>query len=478
MVRFVRHIDLQRLAGINRMLGVDMTEEHIRVVELQKSRALFNPNTIVNKFNSKFRATHSCSHNFASGESLEEKVKSVRSLLAQNGITARYAVSSIQSLGAISLIADVPVKVASIDEWIAEHYEKLLTVPVPLSQLSLTYEILSRHDSTLAVEISFVRKSEVEWQQRFFQELGLHLVSLSVGNRDAQNNLRYTDGVKMEEVTEFVYAEKENVTVTRFTSGRVAQREMLHAVLNGERLNKILSGVSEGKVFVAGQFSDQSDGIRTITPFGLASDYTLAAGLALKGFLPELSPTSVLNQETRAKAEEKFFRSLFQHTVLVMGAVLALVLFLPFVLTTYFQARIDSAQEALLKAGPSYNRLMALEQHVKNLRAEIGRNGSSHHRSATSRLLHEVARVTPDGIWLSRILLNTTQEETVTLWGFSKNSEAIADYLRQLESEHVGRNVQLVRSGTPLQNDPTTLTISTMHGATAFQIQMNVTKNK
>src|SRR5437867_678327 len=142
----LRSLDLQRLAGVNRILGVDLADDIVRIVELEKKGGPLNKYAV--------RMSPVCAYyrQFTTGATLEKKAQQTKELLVACGITTTYAVSSVRTLGVRSLVAHTPPHVDNLDEWIRENHERLLKLPVPLTQVSFDYEVINTSESSISVE--------------------------------------------------------------------------------------------------------------------------------------------------------------------------------------------------------------------------------------------------------------------------------------------------------------------------------------
>jgi Tfp pilus assembly protein PilN len=87
---------------------------------------------------------------------------------------------------------------------------------------------------------------------------------------------------------------------------------------------------------------------------------------------------------------------------------------------------------------------------VSDLKKETEENRTLSRRTNIARALHEIAQATPDGVWLNRLTLTRTENQTydLSISGSSKESDRIAEYLKRLDANHLCSNVVLLRSGS------------------------------
>lgn len=451
MNRYIKNIDILKLAGKRRVLGVDITDRRVRVVELESRGNPFN------KFRSHFRAITSFCAEFNPDESLAVRANKLRDILRQKAIRTKLAVSSIQSLGVKSITTEIPSNVTNLSEWISEHSERLLKVPISSRDITFEYEILGKSENSRSVEVTFVRNSDLAEHKRFFKEAGLELSSLGAARRDSQNALWGEMTSASPGSIVFAHFQEGTLSVSRFQERRCMQRRTIVCesadilnVLSDERASDFEAG---SKIILAGEQIEveESRELTILKPFGLGSEYTLAAGLAIKGFLPELSPVNFLDRQERAQVEKKVYGSLLQRAVIAYGALIIILLLIPSVVSSYLESKSEAIDNEFLAQGPSYAEVAALEQRVNGLKKELASSYSR--RSNLARVLHEIAAATPQGIWLSKLRYarSDSRKTILSISGFSKDGDIVAEYIKNLEANHLCSKVELVRSGSLLQ---------------------------
>src|SRR5437867_4036186 len=135
MSKVLRNIDIRKFAGIRTLIGIDLTDSRARIVQLERKGNLFN------KFKPTFNVLKFLSCEFEEGSSLEERADNLRALLANNKLETKLAVSTIESPAIRVKTVAVPID-SNIDEWIEEHLQKILNVPLSIDQLIYRYEIV------------------------------------------------------------------------------------------------------------------------------------------------------------------------------------------------------------------------------------------------------------------------------------------------------------------------------------------------
>jgi len=441
IVSRMSHINLRQLAGANRVLGVDLAENCVQVVEVEE-RLL-----PLRKSQSRFNVRSYFTLEFDPAEEWLKRADLLKQKLTELGIHARYAATSIRSLGVKVVEAIIPSGVENVDEWITENQEKLLRIPLNSGSIAHCVETLERTDAGTRAEITFVRKEEIERFQLFFRTAGLELITLGAGIRDASNVITVEKNFGGKE-EKFLFIADDSVNITEFVQGRRNR--------SYQRVTPFSQSQSEEiSVFVSGEkaIKENLAGAQLIQPLGLFPYYCLAVGLALKALNPDISPTNLLPQEEIHRFTLNLHKSFFQRAVLFAGVVLIALLFIPFALENYLNWRSNKLDEQLLANGSSYAELKLLETQTRDLEKQLGESNTSVRSSHTAKLLYNIASASPEGLWLYKIKLDTETKGTskLSLFGYTLKSEKVTDYLRNLNS--LGYEANLIRSGNPQQNE-------------------------
>ena len=435
------HVNLHQLADANRVLGIDFAENCVRVVEVEERLFLHR------KSQSRFNVRNHFTLEFNPAEEWLKRAGLLKQKIAELGIRTRYAATSIRSLGVKVVETIIPSGIHTVDEWIAENQEKLLRIPLSSGNITHCSEILERNDSGTRVEITFVRKEEIERYQLFFRTAGLELMILGAGTRDASNVMTFEKNFGEKE-EKFLFVTNDSVNVTEFIQGR--RNRTYQAVTPFNQTHP--EGVS---VFVSGEKAINANiaGAQLIQPLGLSPEYCLPVGLALKALNPNLSSTNLLPAEEANRITVKLYKSFFQRAVLFSGVVLIALLFIPFALETYFNWRSNKLDEQLLANGSSYAELTLLETQTRELEKQLTESNTSIRSSHTAKVLYNIASASPEGLWLYKIKLDIETKGTskLSLFGYTLKSEKVTDYLKSLNG--LGYEANLIRSGNPQQNE-------------------------
>ena len=213
-----KNINSRKLSGITSVVGLEISDRTIRVAEVAIHGGTLN------RFRAHFSARRAFTYQLAPDATPESAAPLIREEMNRRGIRAKYAVTSLQGSGVRSVRADIPGNADGIDEWIQEHFERLVKVPIPRADLTTRREITGKSASGSLVDISFVKNSEIEAAIRFTRLLGLELVSLSAGTRDAVNAFLFSDRLAGTGSTRFICVSGDTTAEFRFHSGRIIER--------------------------------------------------------------------------------------------------------------------------------------------------------------------------------------------------------------------------------------------------------------
>jgi Tfp pilus assembly protein PilN len=173
--------------------------------------------------------------------------------------------------------------------------------------------------------------------------------------------------------------------------------------------------------------------------------------LAVKGFVSELSPTNFLPCKEKEDNAAAVYKSLTYRTSLLLGSALVLLLAVQIISSWLIQSRVSALQEQFVVLRPQLDALTALRRDVGTLEMSVA--GSTGNRTATAKTIHDIARATPENVWLYRLKMSNegSGDQEISLFGYSTTGDGITAFLKKLQS--VCSDVWLVRSSVPLQTE-------------------------
>jgi len=345
----------------------------------------------------------------------------------------------------------IPTNLPSIDEWIKENHEKLLRIHLSPEQMAFEYEITSQDASSRSLEISFVRKSEIDDWRKLSNAAGVELIALGAGTRDAVT--AFIASGTISGPRKFVHFDDHIRSVTALSNGRRMGQTQVSLEEAGKFMaEESLPEDSPAKTILSGHLPKGLKGSEheTFLPLNLPTEYSLAVGLAIKGLLSEISPANFLSSSERERYSNKLQKSLTQRLVLALGAVLVLALGLEMLSATILQSRIEAIDEQLASSGTDLAAVQVLDRKVKNLEHNLAGSVSMLRRSNYAKILHDVAKSTPDSLWLNRLTVkeDDSHNQEVLIYGFARTDEAISQYLKKLEIIARPIELELIHSGT------------------------------
>lgn len=471
----LRNIDFAKLSGVTTITGVDISGECMRVVVLRKK------NSPLNKYSARFVPLRHLMVESLPGDSMEERGKKLRAKLDGNKIRSPWAVSSINTHGAVKTVTvDVPKNVTDVRLWIVEQYEKLVRLPLPISELMFEYEKVEGGDGNRSsIEITFVRRSEVDQYRQLFHAAGLTLLRLSAGVREAFFSI-YLDASTDKDVS-FLYLKNDTLHVTELRGDRSEKRRgptrqiPLDASVDRTTVIRTLigDGSSRGmECLVVGETMRGIAGFTAVTPFGLSTEYTLAVGLALKGFLPELSPVDFLSDAASDESRNKIRQSFSRRLTITFGGILILLFGIQFCAQWYLDGWERSVDDQLAVDNGKYVEIFRLESEVNSLKQKMANGRVSYRNTDLARSLHELAVVVPEGVRLYKAVWNDTADGqfAAAVQGFADSEEDLGIFLKRMERSSVFSHVNLIRSGTPLAANPVVPVIDSERKHLYFEI--------
>ncbi|MBI1806237.1 MAG: PilN domain-containing protein [Ignavibacteria bacterium] len=472
MVDFFKDVDLQRLAGVKDVLGIDIMEDAVSVVELQRCG---NP---LKKSSSRFSVMQSFMFEWEEAQTVEERAKKLQNVLQLRSPKAQWAVANVASRAVRSLVVEVPSEVENIHEWIIEHHEKLLKIPISLDQVTIGLEVLKESGTGALVEVTFVRNSEIDETTLLFQKAGIELLAIGASSRDAVNAVMKSVQKGREQEIQFYYVEDQRTTRTTLINGK--RMEVVQASL--EAICEHETNDDQNKLMIAsGRLAADMTRKRVtlFRPWNLPAEYCLAAGLAIKGLLPEISPVNFLKASSRERVAERISRRLFQRVALVLGSVVMILLLGHMFTGYYLEHRLQKIEDQILSSGSAYTEVELLKHQVTSLESRLQGKETSLRRTRTAKILHDIAGNTPDSLWFSHLKLTEEgpQRATVSLSGYARSPEYVTAFLKMLKHSGLCSSVTLVRSGV-LQNSESVMLVHTNHTAfTMFEITADLSAN-
>ncbi|MCL5035047.1 MAG: PilN domain-containing protein [Bacteroidetes bacterium] len=459
----VDNINTLKIAGIHSILGVDYYQDTIRVVELRSRGGVFNKfravYKVVNYF--KFQLPIDAS-NFERGRLLFDELKT-------RGVHCRFCVSTVRSSTMKVVTAELPEDAENINEWISENYERLLKVPVNFRDLSFGYRVHS--SAPLRCEVAFVHVSERDGVVEMINVSGLHLLGLGLGAWDFEAASIAGSSEPTDQVLAF--ADDDEFICSTFQKDRPISRRRFQGGGTPGAVSFIKGEVViGGMALVTGPKAQEFDDslAKRLDPLGLPAEFALAAGLAIRGFIPEIGAFESRPEAVIRKSTEEKDKTLLKSTALVLGGVLTVLFGLQLGLQSYLLGISKGLDGKLAKNGSVYSQIRNLEEEVNSLNMEIPGEKANGQRSAVAKALHEVAAATPLGVWLYNLEYN--DGGTINLSGYARTDEEAAQYFTSLGRDPNFSNVQVLRVGNPTELEAASFMDTALKSFVTFRVSM------
>jgi Tfp pilus assembly protein PilN len=187
----------------------------------------------------------------------------------------------------------------------------------------------------------------------------------------------------------------------------------------------------------------------------LGSQYSLAAGLALKPFFPALNAINLLPAEKRSRLKQQQEKKRALRLILAGGILTLLCLVVLNVLKLILANKLTASEEqifALSSQLAAHAQLQKEQAQLQQALTDVQRLVTQ--RSQYAQFLEEVSRVMPEGVWLHELTIapnDTTNENEkgtrrnqVQLRGWAFDEGKVAALLAQLENSPQVSQVRLL----------------------------------
>ncbi|CAG0928034.1 hypothetical protein PLCT1_00586 [Planctomycetaceae bacterium] len=166
-------LDLHQLAGLSRILEIRLGECELHVTELSVGPLLRK------KGGSERKEWWSDCVALPADASSDEAGEAISELLKDMGSKARRARIVLRAQAIRTLRADLPEGDVRIPEWIEDHAESLLQLPVTSGSMTFDFRHLGTVEGTTTIEIAFARTSEIDKALALCRAAGLNIDSIS-----------------------------------------------------------------------------------------------------------------------------------------------------------------------------------------------------------------------------------------------------------------------------------------------------------
>lgn len=165
------------------MIGLDFTDHDLCIAELETPGLVYSPGKQhwVERWNERFKCTPE-NHPDETGARLTE-------LFGARNCRATRARLALRPQAARIVQADLPEGDVRVREWIEDHAETLLQLPVSARDIVFDYRPVADADGAHRIEIAFVRRAEIERSLSVCRSAGLQAVSIGAGRIEGEPDL-------------------------------------------------------------------------------------------------------------------------------------------------------------------------------------------------------------------------------------------------------------------------------------------------
>lgn len=453
---FLDRFHMLRIAGVNTILGLDLNEDRAHLVEISFSSAA------IGRQKGKYGVRNAISVGFLADESESERVAKMRKALLSSKIKTRYVASSINTVGVRVVTTDVPPSIEDVGEWIEENIEGILKLPIPLSELTISHEILRASGSARKARIAFVRRNEVETHLQTIEALGLDSIHLSAGIQD----LLYLPLLdpKISAATKVVHLRNGATTAYSLSDG--VEERLHHGAMNVAGSPAITDHLGGNMPLVGDLPQNRMPGDELI--LGIDCKYALALCCAVGAIARTSATIDLLPRDCHCTLESRLYSFVFKRAVVTAGLTILALLAVPFLTSSYLTGRIEELDEdesALL-----FNQVEMLEEEMSLLEGRILGDEGILNRTSVASVMQELASALPESLWLGKLEIEaeTTHFAMVNTEGLALSNDHISRFLRALTENPKTDRARLIRSGEKEENGSREKQSS--KGATEFEI--------
>jgi Tfp pilus assembly protein PilN len=423
-------LDLRRLAGRKKLLGLQITEARARVALVERKGLSLDRlamGFIVRK-------TGECT--FPSGCSLQAQGEILKKTLEQLGSETSAAVTILGSRMR-QAVAPIPSDVEDIPQWIEANKEDLLKLPI--RDVVATWEIRNSEADGKNLEITFMRENEVEETLRVITSSGLSPVSIRLGVGEAL----------LTHIAEHHGSFSAATPLYLFAEGRVWQFSIEDGVPRCVEVPSVNLSEQGEAVRVFGDIPNVElpPRVEVAHPFGANPEFTLAIGAAIRAFLMGGEGSIPQALQSIRRSDEKLLSAITKRTALAFGTALLAVLLASQTGELIVQKERSSLADANESLSAERANLQKIRRRVKSLEAREGKMTGSL-RTAPAKALHDLSLMLPPGVILNSLTLDRKPGETLMLVikGSSLDQLVVTGMLRRMNEDPSWKDARLIET--------------------------------
>ncbi len=500
------NLDIKDISLRERYWGLEICQNCVRMVELVQGRkgisvARWGCEPISSNNNNGSRETWSA----------------VKTLKARLGIRHGRIVSRLDDIGVRHLMIKTPLlSYPETEQWLTENISGFLPTGISQEDVRFSFQIGSEQAEQQNVLLAIARKNAICNHIDTLKNIGFEVEAISSGSSDLVNVLSlqgdefYQDTIAIlnihRETTAIIICEAGHISFYKEIRISVTNKNLLVAeapvgafqtrnyieeednssqewseevkqvlvdywieTLGKKPVSKIMLTANDEATLEHGMSLQQISPVEIIQPMPDSTaknaqpgfDYSLPAGLALKGHYPFLNTINFLSQEHISRNAEEREKRKSLRIMLIAGSLFLVMLCMVQLVRFYFAHQLSFSEDAIFQMQSHIVTLEKLKndneklsQQIRHAR-EIIVNRSSH-----SQLLWEISRLLPEKLWLRELSvyesngsdknpktnLNPAGSLCCAMNGFAFSEQQIAQFLKALEDSERFTNVRLLQT--------------------------------
>ncbi len=459
---------------INSSIGLDIGDESVRIVELDK-------------FSKRIRLLKFGEERIEPNDSTRQQaIEAIKRLFHRLRIEEKEVVIHLGGVGVRHMLLEAPVlSQTELGEWVRRQCGERLPKNGGLSQFLFSYHVTRQNSDGTKLMVSYCQPHVLQEKLGLVEEAGLRPIMVGAGRMDLANAFALDYEDLFAKTFLFVEANQCGAAFLVCADGSpVSYREVdwrtdgnlrshdedelrrvitsaIESVKNGyTRFDKAIFVGENAEHGVAQSVLPSDTAIETGKPLqalckngnALPSQYSLAAGLALKRYFPLLNTIDLLPADKKQLAEQQLEKKRALRFILIPGAMIFFILLVLNVLKFVFTDKLSASQEetAVLQSQLfDVEQLQAQQAKLQSALADMQRLVTQ--RSNAAELLEEISRLMSEGVWLQEIAATpvdtarmSEEKNRVQLRGWAFDEGKVAMLLEQLESSARFSEVRLV----------------------------------
>ncbi len=427
---------------------------------------------VLEKFFNKFQVSEFGKESY-SPDSEEEISLAIRRLFDRMKIIPSEVVINYRGRDVQTRVMELPVLPANeLDCRLREEIKKLFSLSIDVSNWYISYHIQRRTEEKCMLTVSFCKPDGIDRLVKIVEKAGLTPIMIGAEILDIFLGFSLDWEDLFEQNYCFINRNKDNFEYCLVEKGNPVFMDnadsldmISHTIKTWEEeqsttiSNIIFTGLEFtnedlDKVKISGVDKKIGYPLVSCSKERIDPEYAAAAGLAVKGFFPQLNTIDLLPGSRKKQLFQQREKKKSQKIIIGAGSLLLLIIFFLQGYTFFLSRKLSELQEQRMLLGKSIavveeaereqQKLQKIYYHIQQL---------SNKRSNFSELLYEISKSTPKLVWLYELTAEPDQSDegktenikvtTIIIRGLSYNETKTAEFLQNLENLQLLHKVRL-----------------------------------